>query len=108
MSSLVVDVIGSRHIRFYGDNAANLEETMKWQIYLMVLSVSRGPPTRAKVVLVENGEHFTENQWLMMRKNDTTYFVGIYPGFVVVMDLHYVKDRIIGHLLHYQQVIDLN
>ena len=107
MSSVAILQGGDLHITLYGNNAANLREDIKDRIYVKVLAIGRRAPIRAKVALVQNNENFTGDRWLMARINEIVYFVGIFDGLVMLMDLHYVKNIIISYLLEYEVIINV-
>ena len=63
--------------------------------------------SKAKVVQIEVENENEVDAIALTRINGSLYFVGITVGWLVVMDLHYVKNSIIAELWQDNRYINL-
>ena len=93
---------------FLGLNEESLTREKKVFLVRKIQSFSRLPPVRAKVVLIENDNVTEEDQIAVAKVNGIHYFIVCLAEYLIVMDLHYVRNDIIAQLLDWNQMVVLN
>ena len=87
-------------MQFYGDAAADVPDEIFDAVMLKIAEYARGPPVRAKVLLL--GHNLGEDEMDAVgtfHVGDTRYFVVMTNAFMIVMDLHFVRNDIIAEFI---------
>ena len=108
MDSFLFYDFGPTRFTVYGNGARNLGIEMILNIAEDVLTMGRRNVPESTVILVENTDEYPPPEYSWMHTNGTTYVVGIFPGFLIIMNRRYVKENIIGFLQRTEHVIDLD
>ncbi len=94
-------------ITWFGINADEVDQELHDTVMAKIAEYSRGAPVRAKVVFLQRTLHDTLDSVGVFRVGDTLYFAALTNSFMVVMDLHYVKNSIISRYLDLDRIIHL-
>ena len=87
-------------MQFYGDGAADVPDEIFDAVMLKIGEYARGAPMRAKVLLV--GHNLADDDMDAVgicHVGDTRYFLVMTNAFMIVMDLHFVRNDIIAEFI---------
>ena len=87
-------------MQFYGDGAGDVPDEIFDAVMLKIGEYARGSPVRAKVILIGHTlDDDDEDAVGIFHVGETRYFVLITSAFLIVMDLHFVRNEIVGEFL---------
>ena len=94
------------NISWYGINATQVTQQLYDEVMDKIREYTRGPPVRAKVVIVQRSVSDTYDSIGILRVRTSLYLVGITNSFLIMVDLHYVKNEIVSMFLDH--IIDVD
>ena len=94
------------NISWFGINANQVPIELYHDVMVKIVEFTRGPPVRAKVVIIDRIMQDTYDSLGIFRVNGTLYLVGLTNHFMILTDLHYAKNNIVSMFL--DQIIDLD
>ena len=95
-------------ITWTGRDVDSLTDGQKLFLKDKIHEYARRLPVKAKVVMIEKENQNEPDAIALAKVNETLYFVGITVGWMVIMDLHYVKNSIIAQLWEDNRYINLD
>ena len=93
------------NISWYGINASQVTPQLYEAVMEKIREYTRGPPVRAKVVMIERSVSDRYASLGILRVRTSLYLVGISNAFLIMVDLHYVKNEIVSMFL--DNIIDV-
>ena len=93
------------NISWFGINATQVTPQLYEAVMHKIVEYTRGPPVRAKVVVIERSVSDTYDSVGILRVRGSLYLVGITNAFMVMVDLHYVKNELVSMFI--DDIIDV-
>ena len=87
------------NISWYGINANQVPRHLYDNVMAKIAEYTRGPPVRAKVVMIDRIVQDRYDSLGIVRVNGTLYLVALTNMFMIKVDLHYVKNDIVSMFL---------
>ena len=87
-------------MQFYGDGARDVSDEIFDAVMLKIGEYCRGAPVRAKVILVGHNLADDDTDALgIFHVGDTRYFLVMTSAFMIVIDLHFVRNDVIAEFI---------